>query len=198
MCTNSGRRGPDGSTIPESAVMSTDETTPQPTAARSLGPFERLERDEDADEYIVFDQTAHAEWMDKWVRPCPDGNPQRLRRALGFRERNVGELELRVALGGGDEHGVCRVLLDERDDEVFVRIFICYDEDAEWVPLKQRAYSDCPVRVWLDKPLGDRAVIDVDSDEELPLFIPTHRNGVPDPQHGYHPSNRRRRSDEEA
>ncbi len=160
----------------------------------SLGPFERRVRDADGREMIVFDEEAHETWLDKWLRPCPDGKPQRVREALGFRERSIGELELRVALGGGDEHGVCDVIVDEHDDEVLVRVLICYDEHAEWVPFAQRTYTDCPVRVWLDKPLGDRAVIDVDSDEELPLFIPAYRDGVPDPNHGYYPSNRRRRS----
>lgn len=40
---------------------------------------------------------------------CPDGNPQRVCHPLGFRERNVGELELRVALGGNDG-GMCQVI----------------------------------------------------------------------------------------
>jgi hypothetical protein len=51
---------------------------------------------------------------------------------------------------------------------------------------------DCPVRVWLEQPLGERAVIDVDSDEELALFTPRYRNNVPQPDHGYR--HRRRKS----
>ncbi len=52
---------------------------------------------------------------------------------------------------------------------------------------------DCPVRVWLDQPLGDRAVIDLDTDEELPLFVPEYLNNVVQPDHGYHPVQRRPR-----
>ena len=174
--------------------MRTRPKNQQPSTSPPLGRFEKRVRDADGRERIVFDEEAHGAWLEKWLRPCPDGKPQRVREALGFRERNIGELELRVALGGGDEHGVCDVIVDEQDDEVFVRVLICYDEDAEWVPIAQREYTDCPVRVWLDKPLGERAVIDVDSDEELPLFIPAYRDGVPDPRHGYYPSNRCRRS----
>jgi hypothetical protein len=59
---------------------------------------------------------------------CPDANPQEVRRALGFRERNVGELELRVPFGGNDG-GVCQVV-EERDVEVHVRLLVCgYDRD---------------------------------------------------------------------
>ena len=112
--------------------------------------------------------------------------PSDSRRPLGFRERNVGELELRVALGDGD-HGACRVIVDEQDDEVYVRVLVCYDERSS----RPREYIDCPVRVWLETPLGHRAVIDVDSDEELPLFTPSWFNGVRQPDAGYRPANRR-------
>ncbi len=48
-----------------------------------------------------------------------------------------------------------------------------------------REYMDCPVRVWLEKPLGQRAVLDVDKDEELPLFTPSWIDGIPDCDAGY-------------
>jgi hypothetical protein len=127
----------------------------------------------------------------RWAPPCPDGKPQRLRRALGFRERSVSELELRVALGG-DDGGVCQVVVEEHEEEVYVRVFVC--GDLERSASGPHEYTDCPVRVWLDEPLGERAVIDVDSDEELPLFIPSRVNNVPAPDHGYHAVNRRRRA----
>jgi hypothetical protein len=56
------------------------------------------------------------EWL---FDPCPDGDEQRLCHILGFRERNIGELELRVVLGDGD-NGVCQLIVHERDDEVWV------------------------------------------------------------------------------
>jgi hypothetical protein len=123
---------------------------------------------------------------------CPDANPQEVRRALGFRERNVGELELRVALGG-DDLGVCQIVVDERDDEVHVRVFVCCHDRDDQPGQAARDYVDCPVRVWLARPLGDRAVIDIDSDQELPLFTPAYLNSVPQPDHGYRPARRRRR-----
>jgi hypothetical protein len=140
----------------------------------------------------VWDEDAGAAWVEKWAPRCPDGSPQRLRRALGFRERSVGELELRVPLGA-DDHGACQVIVDERGDEVYVRVLVCYDERDDDAPFRAREYTDCPVRVWLEKPLGQRAVIDVDSDEELPLFTPGWIDNVPQPDHGYRPANRRRR-----
>jgi hypothetical protein len=123
---------------------------------------------------------------------CPDGKPQRLGQLLGFRERNVGELELRVVLGPGNG-GVCQVIVEERDDEVYVRVLLHWqDEDHAPVHCICREI-DCPVRVWLDQPLGERAVIDVDRDEALPLYEPRYVNNVPNPDHGYHPAPRRSR-----
>jgi hypothetical protein len=71
-------------------------------------------------------------------------------------------------------------------------VLVAYSDDDEDEP-RSREYMDCPVRVWLDRPLGERAVIDVDSDEELPIFTPAYRNNIPQPDHGYRPANRRRR-----
>ena len=128
-----------------------------------------------------------------WRPRCPDENPQRIRHPLGFRERNVGELELRVALGG-DDSGVCQVVVDEREDEIYVRVLI-HDLDKHADDRdRSREYTDWPVRAWLERPLGDRAVIDVDLDEELPLYKPRYLNNIPQADHGYYPANRRRRS----
>jgi hypothetical protein len=164
------------------------DQTPDARDGRRLGRWEGWTVDWRGNPIVEFDSEAHAEWCAKWAPACPVGNPQRVRRPLGFRERSIGELELRVDLGGNDG-GVCQVILDERDDEVYVRVLVCYDDDDD-APQPDREYVDCPVRVWLEKPLGMRAVIDVGSDEELPLFIPAYLNNVPQPDHGYHPANR--------
>lgn len=156
-----------------------------------LSRFERRTIDENGEPSILFDSDAHKEWCAKWAPPCPDGKPQGLRHALGFRERNVRELELRVPLGG-DDGGVCQVIVDERDDEVHVRVLVHrHSEDDESAPAS-REYQDWPVRVWLEHPLGDRAVIDIDTDEELPLYTPPYLDNVPQPDHGYRPAHRRR------
>jgi hypothetical protein len=165
---------------------------PDVPGRRQLSPFERWTMDEDGEPVIEWDSEAHDAWCEKWAPPCPDGKPQRLRAALGFRERNLGELELRVALGG-DEGGVCQVVVDEPDDEVRVRVLVCYD-DEDGPTTGSGEYMDCPVRVWLSQPLGDRAVIDVDSDEELPVYTPRYLNNVLQRDHGYRPAHRRRRS----
>ena len=121
---------------------------------------------------------------------CPDGKPQQLRHPLGFRERNRGELELRVALGGHDG-GVCQVVVDEHDDEVHVRVLVHRQTERERSQPTSREYCDCPVRVWLERPLGDRAVIDADTDDELLLYIPMYLDNVLRPDHGYHVAGRR-------
>lgn len=158
---------------------------------RELGRWERWSTDPWGNPIVEFDSEAHAEWADKWIVECPDGYPQRLTHALGFRERNVGELELRVAIAN-DDNGACQVIVDEQAAEIHVRVSICYDEEA-YVPPDKREYIDCPVRVWLDAPVGDRAVIDVDTDEELDLYTPKYRNSVVQPDWGYRPARRRRR-----
>lgn len=165
---------------------SPDEIPTEP--AVELGPWERWSTDWNGTPIIVFDDEAHAAWCAKWCPPCPDGNHQRLIRALGFRERNRCELELRVPLALGRFH-VCQVVLDERADEVHVRVLACYREDDDDSRLGREELTDCPVRVWLEHPLGDRAVIDVDSDEELDEF--SWVSTSPDLVGRFQPSNRR-------
>ncbi len=78
-----------------------------------------------------------------------------------------------------------------------MRVVVCYEDHEDEDEVRPRnEYVDWPVRVWLDRPLGDRAVIDVDDDEELPLYVPKYLNSVVQPDHGYHPANRRRRRPE--
>lgn len=171
--------------------MSSDDKN-QPSESpeqRKLERWERWTTDWNGEPIIEFDSEAHAEWLEKWLPECH----RRLGRVLGFWERSVRELELRVVLGG-DDRGVSRVILDEQDDEVYVRVLVCccYDDDDEDDTPRDREYMDWPVRVWLKRPLGERAVIDVDSDEELPLYTPKYLNNVVQPDHGYHPANRRR------
>ncbi len=68
-------------------------------------------------------------------------------------EREPGRLQLRVALHGRE--GVCSVLFEEDDEAVTVLILVCGEEEPEtdWV--------GCPVHIYLEKPLGGRAVLDV-------------------------------------
>lgn len=92
-------------------------------------------------------------------------------------------------LGHGD-YGVCQLEAVERDGEVHVRAVVSYDEDKR-AEGPRYPETDCPVRTWLAHPLGDRAVIDSDTDRELPLFIPAYLNNVPQADHGYHRVHRR-------
>jgi hypothetical protein len=111
----------------------------------------------------------HAEWMDKWAPKCPIGNPQRVGDLLGYREREPGRLQLRVAVAPATD-GVCDVIVRETDDAVQVRVLLCFEDcDESW---DSRASMDCPVHVYLDEPLGNRTVIDVDSHRPLPLYAP--------------------------
>jgi hypothetical protein len=154
-----------------------------------VAPWERLAKDERGEQIRGGDREEHAQRCPDWAPDCPDRRSWQVRRALGFWERNLSELELRIALGGNDD-GVCQVVVDEQEHEVYVRVLVHCENDS---PRRSRDhdYLDCPVRVWLERPLGKRAVIDVDSDEELHLFTPAYLNNVPQADHGYRPVNRR-------
>lgn len=82
--------------------MPTDRADPDDGAQPQFpGRRERWATDSWDNSFIEFASEADAPWCEKWALECPDGDPQRLCRILGFRERNVGELGLRVVLGGG-------------------------------------------------------------------------------------------------
>jgi hypothetical protein len=112
----------------------------------------------------------HAAWLDKWAPKCPIGNPQRVGRLLGYREREPGRLQLRVALRARTD-GICEAMVEETEETVHVRVLLCFlDRDDAW---EDNEYMDWPVHVYLDRPLGDRTVISVDGEEPLPLYAPT-------------------------
>jgi hypothetical protein len=114
-------------------------------------------------------ESEHAAWLDKWAPKCPIRNPQRVGHLLGYREREPGRLQLRVSMRPGTD-GVCDSIVEETDDAVHVRVILCFeDRDESW---DDREYWNCPVHVYLEKPLGDRSVIKADDEEALPLFVP--------------------------
>jgi hypothetical protein len=134
-------------------------------------------RDQDEEITLGHDDPA---WLDRWAPKCPDGNPQRLCEIIAFRLKGADYLQLRVALRPAD-NGVCRAIVDEHPDRIYVRALACLKED----PPRHRARrsqideTDCPCNVWLDGPLAERIVIDFDSNEPLPLYIPRWGTGEP-------------------
>jgi hypothetical protein len=98
----------------------------------------------------------------------PDRQHSRPRVCLGFREREPGRLQLRVPLRIGE--GVCEVVVEEDEHTVFVRVIVCYDEnDLD----DDREYVNCPTHVYLEQPLNGRTVTDVETEQPLPLFVPS-------------------------
>jgi hypothetical protein len=108
----------------------------------------------------------HTAWLDKWAPHCPMRNPQRLCKCLAYREREPGRLQLRVSRLPSTE-GICAAIVDEDEDNVYVRVILCY----EGPPGKDDEYVNCPVHVYLEKPLNGRTVIEIDTDRVLPLFV---------------------------
>jgi hypothetical protein len=112
----------------------------------------------------------HAEWLEKWAPACPIGNPQRLCTLVGYREREPRRLQLR-ALVRPSIDGICEAIVEEDEHTVHVRVLACSEESDE--DDDNREFWNCPVHVHLEKPLNGRKVIDVDSEQALPLFVPT-------------------------
>ena len=112
----------------------------------------------------------HAEWLEKWTPACPIGNPQRLCTLVGYREREPGRLQLR-ALVRPSTDGICEAIVEEDEHTVRVRVLVCYQERDQDEDIA--SFWNCPVHVYLEKPLNGRKVIDVDSEQALPLFVPS-------------------------
>lgn len=111
---------------------------------------------------------ADDEWLEKWAPICPEGHPQRLGEILGFRLKRANYLQLRVVQPLGPWDCCCARLVDEHPDRIYVRVVLCSGPDAH----SSTRELDAPCNVWLDAPLGERVVIDIDTGEELPLLIP--------------------------
>jgi hypothetical protein len=73
-----------------------------------------------------------------------------------------------------------------------VRVLVHWQDDEDAPAHRRRDYTDWPVRVELDEPLDERAVIDFDRDQELLLYKPPYLNNVRQPDHGSHHVGRRR------
>jgi hypothetical protein len=96
------------------------------------------------------------------VRVCGAGPRElRPRRSVGHMEREAGRLQLRYVLVG-DEH-VDDIVVAEEDHSVVVSATIC-------TPVAE-AFGrevECPYHVYLDRPLGDRTVLDALDGEPVP------------------------------
>jgi len=110
------------------------------------------------------------EWLEKWAPRCPDGRPSVPRKIIAYREREPGRLQLRVPLSG--DEGVCEVVVEEDEKTVRVRALVCYDDDDEDAPASHERVN-CPVHVYLDRPLQGRQVVDIETGAALPLFVPS-------------------------
>ncbi len=88
-----------------------------------------------------------------WPRVC-----------VGHMEREPGRLQLRDVIALGE--GLCDIEVVETEETVTVYGFICAGEDE--APVDLRVTGDCPYHVYLDRPLGDRRVVDGHLGREIP------------------------------
>ncbi len=98
---------------------------------------------------------------------CPIGLPQRPCKCIGYREREHGRLQLRIVMSS--DEGICDAIAEETDDCVYVRVILCYDEATQGPTVD---YTDCPTHVYLEQPLGERAVIDAFTGGQVPPVVP--------------------------
>jgi hypothetical protein len=124
----------------------------------------------------AVDRDCAGDWLAKWAPPCPEGKFQRLAEITGFRLKAPDYLQLRVILRDDDESG-CHVVVDEHESCLYVRAMAHTPELARGTRYVKE--TDCPCNYWLDAPLGERVVIDVDTGAELPFFIPRWGEGLP-------------------
>jgi hypothetical protein len=114
-----------------------------------------------------WDEDEHAAWLDTWAPRCPIGNPQRVARLVGYREREPGRLQLRAVMHTSE--GICEAIAEEDEQSVRVRVLLCYEDDDD---SEEGEYFNCPVHVYLAAPLNGRTVVAVDTDRPLPLYAP--------------------------
>lgn len=173
-------------TCDASCRFSVDSVTTEYQAAGFTLSAIRLRRMTTRPAEADWHEEERAAWRDQWSPKCPIGNRQRVCACVGYREREPGRLQLRMIVHPLSE-GVCEAIVVENDHEILVRVLVCYEEADEDNEDNEDNddYMNCPVHVYLEKPLNGRPVIDVDSGEALPLFVPSFgRAPMPDPVTG--------------
>jgi hypothetical protein len=118
-----------------------------------------------------------------WFPVCPLGLPQQAISCLGYRERDPGRLQLRVAVR--DDEGVCDVVIDERDSHVVVRVLICRGDDP-LVRYPEPGLAEERTHVYLQAPLAGRPLIDFETREQVPFYVPTWLDGHRTKAPGYY------------
>jgi hypothetical protein len=135
----------------------------------------RRRADWDCDSDGALDGTAES------FPSCPLGLPQVARECLGFYERGPARLQLRF--GAMDNEGLCDVVVDEGPDQVAVRIVLCSKEDEH---LGYDGLAEERAHVGLERPLGGRTVIDLETGEPIPFYVPTYLDGRRTQAPGYY------------
>jgi hypothetical protein len=105
--------------------------------------------------------------LTRWAPLCPLDHPQRLALAIAYRVKGPDLLQLRVLMRRTE--GACSVVVQESPELVLVRVIVCspdgnFDDGSELL--------DCPVKAYLDAPLDDRMVIEIETARRLPLYLP--------------------------
>ena len=100
---------------------------------------------------------------------------------VGFRLKGADYLQLRVVLLDRCDRGICHVTVEEHDDRVLVDAVACMYDPSDGRAARDDAPSetDCPCNVWLDEPLGERIVVDIESGRPLPLCVPEWGRDAP-------------------
>jgi hypothetical protein len=116
---------------------------------------------------------------ERWWPTCPEGNAQRLLEIAGYRVKGQDFIQALVLLTNED-NGVCAAPFAEYPDRVEVRVIACCRSPLGYSDaVDEQPKTAWPSNVWLDAPLGDRVVIDVDSGSPLRPFTLGRPNAAP-------------------
>jgi hypothetical protein len=69
-----------------------------------------------------------------------------------------------------ETEGICDVIAEEDDETVRVRVMLCWEDAIAHI--HDRDYIEWPVHIDLERPPGDRTVVEVDDERVLPLLVP--------------------------
>jgi hypothetical protein len=122
-----------------------------------------------------------------WCPICPLGLSQLARRCLGYYEREPLRLQLRVAMLYAE--GVCDVVVDERESHVVVRVVICWRDDLSDRDLEP-GFAEERTHAYLQAPLAGRPLLDFETGEPVPFYVPTWLDGHRTKAPGYYTDRR--------
>jgi hypothetical protein len=110
---------------------------------------------------------------DRWLPYCPAHHPVEPKELLGYTILSPRLLRVEVSMRGFED--VCDVVVDEGPDLIRVRATACANFHNH--PVFRRSALGDPSVITLNEALGDRVVIDYETEEPVPVYVPPYLHG---------------------